>query len=150
MAGTIILTNAYGIDVKPSGDPFVETAEKGLYAMAETGNPGSFLVDSIPMMKYIPDWFPGAGFKKVAKEFRKSVAAMPIVPFEFVKRSMVGAMFVYSEMMMIYLSFIEADGTAKPCIASSHLAEMEENGKSPYKEELLASALGAMYAGKLR
>ena len=48
MAGSIILSTAYGIEVQPSGDPYVKISEMGLKAMADTGNPGAFLVDSLP------------------------------------------------------------------------------------------------------
>lgn len=40
-------------------------------------------------MKYIPDWFPGAGFKGKAKVWRKYVMAMIDNPFDYVKKSMV-------------------------------------------------------------
>ena len=88
MAGKIILSTAYGIDVQPANDPFVEIAEKGMAGMAWAGKPG-YAVEYIPMLKYIPDWFPGAGFKRTAKEHRKWATAMPTAPLDFVKTSMV-------------------------------------------------------------
>lgn len=33
--------------------------------------PGTFLVDAFPSLKHVPDWMPGAGFKRIAKEWRK-------------------------------------------------------------------------------
>lgn len=49
MAGSLIIGVAYGLEVKPKDDPYVETAEKALHAMAMAGNAGSFLVDYIPI-----------------------------------------------------------------------------------------------------
>ena len=40
-------------------------------------------------MKYIPSWFPGALFKRQAKEWRKLSEAMLQKPFEMVKQKMV-------------------------------------------------------------
>ena len=40
---------AYGIDVKTEDDPYVETAEQALQAIAACANPGSFLVDVLPI-----------------------------------------------------------------------------------------------------
>jgi hypothetical protein len=40
-------------------------------------------------LTYVPEWFPRAGFKKLARDWRVAVTAMPKVPFEFVKRSRV-------------------------------------------------------------
>ncbi|KAF8193872.1 cytochrome P450, partial [Mycena galopus ATCC 62051] len=85
MTATIILSTAYGIDVQPEDDPHVDISEKALHAMACTGNRGSFLVDSLPFLKYVPGFFPGAGFKKQAREWFTVVDAMPNVPFDFVK-----------------------------------------------------------------
>jgi len=57
-------------------------------ALADAGKPGLFLVDSLPLLKYVPSWFPGAGFKRKANEWKKSVQASAIVPYEYVKDQM--------------------------------------------------------------
>ncbi|KAF5359346.1 hypothetical protein D9756_003621 [Leucocoprinus leucothites] len=59
-----ILKITYGIDIQEKDDPFVNAAEVINRSLAEAGNPGSFLVDLFPAMKHIPDWFPGAQWKK--------------------------------------------------------------------------------------
>lgn len=48
MAGSLILNVAYGIEVQSVHHPFMETIEKSMECLVEAGNPGSFLVDSIP------------------------------------------------------------------------------------------------------
>lgn len=53
MAATIILSTAYGIEVQLENDPYVDIAEKSLHAMACAGNPGAYLVDSLPICAYI-------------------------------------------------------------------------------------------------
>jgi hypothetical protein len=84
MAGTIILSSAYGIDVLPSNDPYVAIAEKGLEALAVGGKPAGYLVDSMPILKHVPHWF-----QRCANEWRKSVEEMPEVTMGYVKRAMV-------------------------------------------------------------
>ncbi|KAF5343220.1 hypothetical protein D9758_013396 [Tetrapyrgos nigripes] len=69
MAGNTILSIAYGIEVQPENDPFINIAEKALHAAALTVNSGSYLVDQLPALKHIPDWFPGAGFKRWSRAF---------------------------------------------------------------------------------
>lgn len=59
MAGSNILSTAYGIEVLPSSDPYVAVAEDALDSIAKVAVPGAFLVESIPLLKYIPEWFPG-------------------------------------------------------------------------------------------
>jgi hypothetical protein len=48
MAGQIILSVAYGIDVRPEGDPFVEDAEKVLHALEIGSTQEAALFDMIP------------------------------------------------------------------------------------------------------
>ena len=38
--------------------------------------PGAFLVDIIPILKYVPEWFPGARFQRKAAVMRKHAAIM--------------------------------------------------------------------------
>jgi hypothetical protein len=68
---------------------YVTTAETALGSMAEVGIPGSFLVDSFPIMKSIPAWFPGAGWKKKANFWRKISHIFANSPWDEVKKQMV-------------------------------------------------------------
>jgi hypothetical protein len=37
----------------------------------------------------VPEWFPGAGFKRIAREWNKTVEEMVSAPFQFVQDQMV-------------------------------------------------------------
>ena len=50
----------YSMKVQPYGDPYIKIAEEAISSISELMIPGAFLVDIIPIMKYIPEWFPGA------------------------------------------------------------------------------------------
>lgn len=43
----------YGIKVLPKGDPYIKAAEEALAAIKEAGNPGTFLVDILPICAYL-------------------------------------------------------------------------------------------------
>lgn len=45
-------------------------------------------VDFIPV-RFVPDWFPGAGFKRLAKQIGKEVGAIERVPFDWAKEQIV-------------------------------------------------------------
>jgi len=95
---------AYGIDVKESDDPYISIAEDALRGLAEAGVVGAFLVDSFPILKHVPSWFPGANFKRKAARWRKVNAAMAENPFRYVKEQMVGS-FLFSaffELMSLF------------------------------------------------
>ncbi|KAJ7627084.1 cytochrome P450 [Roridomyces roridus] len=86
--GSTFTSVAYGIDVLPENDPYIGLGEE----LMASGNvaliPGRFLVDFLPVLKYIPDWMPGAGFKRFAKEGRKTMEAALNIPFEEVERQL--------------------------------------------------------------
>ena len=46
-------------------------AEEAVAATVELMIPGAFLVDIIPILKYVPEWFPGAKFQSKAAMMRK-------------------------------------------------------------------------------
>ncbi|KAJ7436982.1 cytochrome P450 [Mycena galericulata] len=88
MTGEIIISAAYGIDVLPSKDPYIDLAREALHAFSTANIPGRYLVDTFPILKHVPRWFPGAGFKRQAEEWRKLSLAMLEVPFAETKRRM--------------------------------------------------------------
>jgi hypothetical protein len=46
MAGEIIMSVAYGIDVKPANDPYITQADAALHSLVNALIPGRFLVVS--------------------------------------------------------------------------------------------------------
>ncbi|KAJ7460263.1 cytochrome P450 [Mycena latifolia] len=88
MAGEVIMAVTYGIHVLPSNDPHITAAHTAVDTVALATMPGRFLVNSFPSLKYVPSWFPGARFKRQAKEWSKTVHAMRDLPFAETKRQM--------------------------------------------------------------
>ena len=41
-------------------------------------------------VRYVPSWFPGAYFQRRAQYFREQLSQIDTVPFEWVKKQMVG------------------------------------------------------------
>jgi hypothetical protein len=46
----------YGIKALPTGDPFIEAAEKAMEALSFAENPGTFLVDLLPFCESVLLW----------------------------------------------------------------------------------------------
>ena len=42
------------------------------------------------IVKYLPEWFPGAGFKRQAAHWKEKVDALHLRPYEVAKRNWVG------------------------------------------------------------
>ncbi len=47
----------YAYDVDANGDKFVELVDRGLESVRIVGNVGTFLVDYIPSLRYLPREF---------------------------------------------------------------------------------------------
>ncbi|KAJ7625670.1 cytochrome P450 [Roridomyces roridus] len=88
MAGELTMAFTYGIDVLPSKDPYVTLAQNAVHTWAAALVPGLYLVDTFPILKYVPSWLPGAGFKRKAQEWRKLSWDMAELPFAETKRQM--------------------------------------------------------------
>ncbi|KAG2067911.1 cytochrome P450 [Suillus decipiens] len=89
-AGAIILRISHGYEVKENGDPFVDLANCVIEHASQATVPGAFMVDILPFLAKVPAWFPGAGFKRLAHEWRGALEEMVSAPHEFVKEQMVG------------------------------------------------------------
>ena len=80
----------YGIDIKESEDPYISVAEGAVSGLAEAGILGTFWVDFFPILKYVPSWFPGAGFQKKAVHWKVLLTTMAEKPFGYAKEQLVG------------------------------------------------------------
>ncbi|KAF8872233.1 cytochrome P450 [Infundibulicybe gibba] len=83
-----IMDIAYGIKVEDTNDPYITIAEEGLAGLAEAGVPGTFLVDLIPMLNYVPAWMPGAGFRRKAAYWKSVNRQLTDKPWEAVRENM--------------------------------------------------------------
>ena len=79
----------YGINVHPYNDPYIKIIEESIGAIAELFTPGAFLVDIIPILKYVPEWFPGAKFQSKAAVMRKYAARIRNTTFAATEKLMV-------------------------------------------------------------
>ncbi|KAG2109012.1 cytochrome P450 [Suillus discolor] len=80
--GAIILRICYGYEVKENKDPLVDIAERTLDEFSQHAYIGEFMVDFLPSLAKVPEWFP-------ARECRATVEEMAAIPYKFVKDQMV-------------------------------------------------------------
>jgi hypothetical protein len=97
--GSIILSMTYSINVRPYNDPYIKIAEEALGAIGELLIPGAFLVDIIPVLKYVPEWFPGAKFQSKAAMMRKHAAIMRDTTFAATEELMVCDFITFSRIL---------------------------------------------------
>ncbi|KAJ7138644.1 cytochrome P450 [Mycena filopes] len=126
MAGETIMALTYGIDVLPADDPYIALAEHAVRVGETAAAPGNFWVDTVPFLKHIPDWVPGAGFKYKAKEWQELGRQVKEVPFAVVKDQM-------------------ASGTARHSFSAQSLQKMADSENPYYTEETVQSTAAVMF-----
>ncbi|PIL22777.1 cytochrome P450 [Ganoderma sinense ZZ0214-1] len=64
-----IVKVTYGVDVAEKNDPYIALIEKVLAAIVVL-TPGRYLLQYLPILEYVPEWVPGAGFQKELSGWR--------------------------------------------------------------------------------
>jgi cytochrome P450 len=85
----VVLRITHGYEVKEVDDPFVNLANRVTDHGSQATAPGAFMVDILPFLAKVPAWFPGAGFKLLAREWREILEEMVSAPHKLVKDQMV-------------------------------------------------------------
>ncbi|KAK0201382.1 cytochrome P450 [Desarmillaria ectypa] len=83
---SFILSITYGYEVEEDGDALVELVDRAMAEFSKVTVPGAFLVDQIPFLRFLPEWFPGMGFKTEARKWARDLDDMVNVPYKFTER----------------------------------------------------------------
>lgn len=57
------------MDVADTNDRYISLIEKVL-SVVVAFTPGRYLIETFPILRYMPEWIPGAGFQKDFREWR--------------------------------------------------------------------------------
>jgi len=87
-AGAVILRISHGYEISEAEDPFVTIADEATEQFSLSTAPGGFIVNLIPALRHVPDWFPGTGWKRTASSWADTLARMADGPHQFVKQQM--------------------------------------------------------------
>ncbi|KAL4263371.1 cytochrome P450 family protein [Pleurotus pulmonarius] len=124
----MIMDVSYGVRVLEKGDPYILTAEEAFSSLNAATVPGTYLVDLFPILKHIPSWLPGAGFKRLAEHAAKVNTVMATRPWDAVKEALKA-------------------GTAVPCIAATMLENLPQGKNRAEEEEIARNCAAVSYAG---
>ncbi|KAF8523760.1 cytochrome P450 [Hysterangium stoloniferum] len=124
--GNVLLGMVYGFDVQLEDDPHVEITEQFTTGVMLGVNPGRFLVNVIPWLRYAPSWVPGNKFKAHTKEVREVSEKLIRVPFESYNRQL-------------------AAGNASACFIGDALGDLDEMANPEVLDEIKKTA-ASMYA----
>jgi len=127
-----IMSIVYDYDASTKDDPIVANVERVLGIAVEEVRPEvTALVAALPILKYLPAWFPGAGFQRNALISRRIASGWVEAPFEYVKKSM-------------------AEGTAGPSMVSDALLSIRDKActedEAVWLEKAVKEACASVYA----
>ncbi|KAF8994492.1 cytochrome P450 oxidoreductase OrdA-like protein [Cyathus striatus] len=126
--GAITLKISYGYHIKLENDPLVELVETTAKEFYIATRPGAWLVDIIPFVNYLPNWFPGVKtYRKIGTLYRKHNMEQSELPYNFVKRQI-------------------KNGVSIPCFVSTML---EKKGVDFDTERAIKFGSTTIYAGGL-
>ncbi|KAG5650874.1 hypothetical protein H0H81_010674 [Sphagnurus paluster] len=131
MAGEVIITTAYGLQIQEKDDPYVTISHRAFESLNVASVPGAFLVDFLPILKYVPNWMPFASFKRRAKEWRELVLATVDPPFQATMRAIESGNFI-------------------PSFVSYSLENLDETGNElKDQKDVIKATAAAMYSAGL-
>ncbi|GJE98985.1 cytochrome P450 [Phanerochaete sordida] len=130
MAGANILRIIYGMEVESEDDSYMVVIDDVLHAISTVASSRAYLVDSFPILRHVPAWFPGAKFKREIAKWRVSVEEMYMRPFR--------------ELKVAFES-----GHAKPCVLTNMLFDISQDkeGRDPAMlEQVAINTAGTAYS----
>ncbi|KAI0298785.1 cytochrome P450 [Multifurca ochricompacta] len=86
--GKNIIENTYGIRITSPSSEYVKLSRETHEVIQNAVVPGSFFVDVFPALRFIPEWFPGAGFKRLARIAKARGEHMVDGAFDAAKKAM--------------------------------------------------------------
>ncbi|KAJ2917334.1 hypothetical protein MD484_g3040, partial [Candolleomyces efflorescens] len=111
----VIIRTIYGIKPTGNDDPMITQPNETTTGFSIAGRTGSFLVDLIPALTYVPDWVPGTAWKKLAKYYREMCLLSRVAPFKLVK------------------DLVDKE-TATPCVVSRMIEKLPAESDPQYTE----------------
>ncbi|EJD49809.1 cytochrome P450 [Auricularia subglabra TFB-10046 SS5] len=84
--GKSIFAVTYGLPIEEHYEKLVHLNEIVTEAFLSGQVPGKYLVESIPLLRYVPKWFPGAGFRRYASLVSETMEQHGAIFFNAVKR----------------------------------------------------------------
>ncbi|KAI9059151.1 CyP450 monooxygenase [Trametes sanguinea] len=130
MFASSIVRFTYGIEIAEDNDEYLVIAEQALDSFNQAFIPGKYLVETFPVLRFLPSWLPGAKFQREAKIWKSRVHKLRDVPWEQALASI-------------------REGTAPPSMVAGLIQRVSRfSGEQRTEEEIVARNVAAVaYAG---
>lgn len=83
------MSTVYAYELSGTNDQYLKIAREALGRLGRAVFPGTFIVNTFPTLRFLPEWLPGITFWRFANDTRPYADAMKNLPFDIVKKGMV-------------------------------------------------------------
>ncbi|KAI9059150.1 CyP450 monooxygenase [Trametes sanguinea] len=126
MFASSIARFTYGVEIPEDDDEYLVMAEEALESFNQAFIPGKYLVETFPVLRFLPSWFPGAKFQREAKVWKPRVHKLRDVPWEQALKSI-------------------REGTAPPSMTADLMQRVSRySGAERAEEEVIARNVAAV------
>lgn len=130
-AGELILKVVYGYRIEQHrNDPLVDLVDEAMEQFGDAATTGKWLVDLFPFLVYVPEWMPGAEFKRTARIWRKTLLDCVNIPYNYVKKQR-----------------LRGDESRASFVSQSIEQAQNEKAFGPAEEHAIKWAAVSLYAG---
>ncbi|KAI1875920.1 uncharacterized protein JN550_001416 [Neoarthrinium moseri] len=86
--GALMLDTLYGYtsSLAAGPDPLITLVNRFMADFSVAAVPGRWLADMVPLLRHVPDWMPGTGFKAIAREYKQTFDDVKNTPYLYAER----------------------------------------------------------------
>ncbi|TFK86083.1 cytochrome P450 [Polyporus arcularius HHB13444] len=118
----------FGEQISTPDFDYIALADDAHHKFALAATPYRYAVDYLPLLKYVPYWFPGAAFKRQARQWRTELEHLVSTPYNTVKER-------------------AARGVASPSYVSNCIGDLSANKVAIAKDEETMWTAASLYTG---
>ncbi|PPQ76076.1 hypothetical protein CVT26_004597 [Gymnopilus dilepis] len=124
---SVPMITMYGYEVESFQDPCVVAAEESVQTGGDLLLPGRSWINTFPILRHVPPWFPGATTRRIAEKARQINRRVVDLPYEFTKKK------------------VEA-GTEIPSFVSQFIRRKQEGKATEEEEEAVRNISWTVYS----
>ncbi|KAG9091481.1 hypothetical protein FS749_016515 [Ceratobasidium sp. UAMH 11750] len=130
MSAATLVHSVYGYTLRSSDDPFVLGLKEAMENGTTAALPSNFLVNLFPALIHVPEWFPGARWKRTAREWRERKDQAVDNTYNWTKAQI-------------------AQGSSQPSIVASMLERAAQLGLNPNEvDDYVKQVAVTLFAGE--
>ena len=92
MFGSSIMRVVYGIEIDEEPVDYLKMAEDTMTIFSKAFQPGKHLIETLPFLRHLPSWIPGASVKRDGEAWRPVVWKLVEEPWKYAMAAMVSTL----------------------------------------------------------